>query len=203
MRHHLTIAVIVAAAIASAVPAVAQSPSADQIIRSLRPTAPGATNRGIRQISPGDAAPAGAAPSPGAAHVSAGMARPSTAAPPAAVARSPSVNLTVNFPSGSADVTPQAARALDALGSALTSPSLAGFRFRIEGHTDTVGTPDSNRALSERRAAAVVDYLGTKWGVDKSKVEAVGKGQDQLLVPTGPNVAQPKNRRVTVINVGA
>ena len=217
MRHHLIVGALLASAsvgaLASAGPVAAQSPSTEQIIRSLRPVAPSATDRGIRQIgsAPGAHAPgahtpagtpsssaAGSAAGPASAsHGSAGIARP--AAPSAA----PSVNLTVNFGTGSDELTPQAIRALDDLGRALTSPRLAGFRFRIEGHTDTVGTPETNKALSERRAVAVVDYLSSKWGVDKAKVESVGMGQEQLLVPTGANVPQPRNRRVTVINIGA
>ena len=50
-------------------------------------------------------------------------------------------------------------RTLDELGRALASKDLAAYRFRIEGHTDTVGSRDYNRALSERRAEAVVDYV--------------------------------------------
>jgi OOP family OmpA-OmpF porin len=203
MRLQLTIAAVLSCGVALAPaitsPAAAQSsPSADQLIQALRPGASSTTSRGIRQISPSGDAAAPHAATPGATHAFAGTARP-----PAGAVQGPSANLTVNFASGSADLTPQAIHALDELGRALTNPALAGFRFRIEGHTDTVGTPESNKALSERRATAVVDYLGTKWGVDKTKVEAVGMGEEQLLVPTGPNVPQPRNRRVTVINVGA
>ena len=118
-------------------------------------------------------------------------------------APAPSVNLTVEFATGSADLTPAAVHTLDELGRALSSSALAGYRFRIEGHTDTVGTREQNQALSEARAAKVLDYLATKWSVDRGKVQAVGMGQDHLLVPTGQNVAQPRNRRVTVINLGA
>jgi OOP family OmpA-OmpF porin len=193
-----------AGALILAVPAAAQSPSADQIIQSLRPTGPGATTRGIRPVGPsGPSAPS--SPATPAAAGYAGPVRPRAPGPASAAnpAPAPSVDLTVNFATGSADLTPQATRTLDELGRALTSATLSGFRYRIEGHTDTVGAPEANKALSDRRAAAVVDYLATKWKVDRSKVESVGMGQDQLLVPTGPGVAQPRNRRVTVINLGA
>lgn len=203
MRYHLTAAAILAGALAAALPAAAQSPSADDIIRALRPVGSASGSRGIRQLgapaAPSVAATASpATPSSGAAQVAAAIARP-----PAPASAGPSVNLTVGFATGSAELTPRAVQALDELGRALTSSSLAGFRFRIEGHTDTVGTPEANKTLSDRRAVAVVDYLARKWGVDKAKVEAVGMGQEQPLVHTGPNVPQPRNRRVTVINVGA
>lgn len=113
----------------------------------------------------------------------------------------PTVNFTVEFETDSAKLTPQATRTLDELGRALTSSALSGYRFRIEGHTDTVGTREYNRALSERRAASVLDYLVARWRIDPSKLEAVGMGEDQLLVPTGPNVSEVRNRRVAVVNL--
>jgi outer membrane protein OmpA-like peptidoglycan-associated protein len=122
------------------------------------------------------------------------------AAPPVAP---PSVNLTVTFASGSAELTPQAVRTLDELGRALASADLAAFRFRVEGHTDTVGSPMSNQSLSERRAAAVVRFLMTKYGITANRLEAVGMGEAAPLVPTGDEVSEPRNRRVQVVNLGA
>ena len=113
------------------------------------------------------------------------------------------MNLTVNFATGSADLTADAIRTLDELGRALASKDLAAYRFRIEGHTDTVGSRDYNRALSERRAAAVVDYVAKKFGVDPHRLHAVGVGEDGLLIATPPQTPEPLNRRVQVINVGA
>jgi outer membrane protein OmpA-like peptidoglycan-associated protein len=113
------------------------------------------------------------------------------------------VNLTVNFANGSADLTPDAIHTLDELGRALASKDLASYRFRIEGHTDTVGSRDYNRALSERRAEAVVDYVAKKFSVDASRLQAVGMGEDGPLVPTPPQTPEPRNRRVQVINLGA
>ena len=69
------------------------------------------------------------------------------------------------FENGSAELTPAAIAALDELGKALSSSTLSGFKFRIEGHTDTVGSKPYNVSLSERRAAAVSAYLEQKFGV--------------------------------------
>ena len=85
---------------------------------------------------------------------------------------------------------------------ALARPTLAAGRFRIEGHTDTVGSAEANRALSERRAASVVAYLARQHGIDRARLNPVGMGQEGLLVPTGPGVAEARNRRVLVVNVG-
>ena len=104
---------------------------------------------------------------------------------------------------GSADLTPEAIQTLDELGRALASKDLAGYRFRIEGHTDTVGSREYNHALSERRAETVVDYVAKKYGVDPGRLQAVGMGEEGLLVPTPSQTPEPRNRRVQVINLGA
>jgi outer membrane protein OmpA-like peptidoglycan-associated protein len=80
---------------------------------------------------------------------------------------------------------------------------LSGYKFRIEGHTDTVGSAAYNKALSERRAEAVVGYIAKKFHVDPSRMQAVGMGEEGLLVATPPETAEPRNRRVEVINLGA
>lgn len=212
--HALTAAALLALGVALPSSGYAQNnPSSESIIQSLKPSGGGLT-RGIHPVGP-DAGPAPGPMSGGGTAVvrpipprhgmpaHAGV-RP--AAPPAVAtggAEAPSVNLTVQFHTGSADLSPAATHTLDELGRALSSPTLAGYHFRIEGHTDTVGSPEKNKMLSQERAEKVVDYLATKYGVDKSRLEAVGMGEEGLLVPTPANTAEPRNRRVTVVNVGA
>ena len=87
------------------------------------------------------------------------------------------------------------------VGEALNSPQLANYRFRIEGHTDTVGDAGSNQALSERRAAAVRAYLIQRFGVRPERLEAVGLGESQLLVPTPDETPNQNNRRVQVVTL--
>ena len=181
-------------------PAVAQSPpknplTADQIITALKPT--GAIKSGSRGIRP--------APVPAAADAATNPAVRTAAAPTATTvwARSPSVDLNVHFEFGSAELTFEATRALDELGRALTSQALAGYRFRIEGHTDTVGTEDFNRNLSDQRASTVARYLEKKFAVGAARLETVGLGDGDLLVPTPPQTPEMRNRRVHVVNLGA
>ncbi|HEY6458474.1 MAG: OmpA family protein [Acetobacteraceae bacterium] len=201
-------AIVVAPMILGNLPAFAQgSPSADQIINSLKPSGNLVTGgtRGIRLAAPTTEGTTqqSTAPAPSPVHQPRVAASKPAAGPGTTTASGPAVNLTVNFASGSAELTPEAIRTLDALGSALASKDLAAYRFRIEGHTDTVGSRDYNHALSERRAKAVVDYVATKFGVDPSRLEAVGMGEDGLMVATPQQTPEPRNRRVQVVNLGA
>jgi len=172
-------------------PAAAQgNPSSDQIIQSLKPTGnlTGGGTRGIRVANPNAAQET---PQAGA-----------VGATPAGAASAPSVSLSVQFASGSSDLTPAAHQILDQLGKALTSSELSQYRFRIEGHTDTVGAVAYNRALSQQRAEAVAAYLEGKFGVSVNRLQTVGMGEQGLLVPTPPNTPNEKNRRVNVVNLG-
>lgn len=192
------------------------NPSADQIMRSLQPRGGlGSGSRGVRPVSPGPSEPSAALPAatqgaPRATARHGPLAMPARApsetpagTPSGTPAAAPSVNLTVQFASGSAELTPAAVRTLSELGRALSSASLGSYRFRIEGHTDTVGAPEANKALSEHRAQAVVTFLASRFGIEASRLDAVGMGEDGLLVQTQAGVAEPRNRRVQVINLGA
>jgi len=209
----VVLAALISAPLAAvAVPALAQgNPSTDQIIQSLKPSGSllqGGT-RGIRLIAPDAATPA---PAPAAAPPHAAAAPPHAAAshPVQTAAHAvpapraaPSVNLNVEFATNSATLTPQARKTLEQLGSALTSQDLASYKFRIEGHTDTVGSPNANQALSQRRADAVADYLEQTFAIPASRLEASGKGEEGLVVPTPPQTPELRNRRVEIINIGA
>ncbi|HBK07788.1 MAG TPA: OmpA family protein [Acetobacteraceae bacterium] len=202
----LTKSILAGAVLAWAVatPVLAQSnPSADDIIKSLKPTGViGSGTRGIRPTSAATA-PASATPRPAGATEHAGTAEHAASPAVPVVTKAPSANLEVKFATNSADLTPAARAALDQLGKALSSSDLAQYHFRIEGHTDTVGSPEVNRSLSARRADAVVDYLASVYHIDRSRLQAIGMGEDDLAVPTGQQVPEPRNRRVQVINLDA
>lgn len=183
MRHQAILAAIVLMAAGSFAPAIGWAqgnPSSSQILKSLTPTTTTGTTRGIR-----------VGPSSGG----------SAAQPKATTA--PSVSLTVQFATGSADLTPQAVQVLNNLGKAMSDQSLAPYHFRVEGHTDTVGTRELNKTLSERRADAVADYLATNFHIDRARLQPVGMGEDNLLVPTPDQTNEPRNRRVQVVNIGS
>jgi opacity protein-like surface antigen len=76
-----------------------------------------------------------------------------------------------------------------------------GFvRVKVTGHTDTVGSDQYNQKLSEARAQSVKDEM-VREGLDGSGIGVEGRGFHDPLVPTGPGVREPQNRRA-VIDLG-
>jgi len=107
----------------------------------------------------------------------------------------PGVNLSVQFATGSDQLTPTDRALLDRLAAALQKPELAQDRFAVAGHTDTTGDARINLELSCARALAVRRYLGAK-GVAEQRLSAYGFGSTRLLATHEP--AGGANRRVEV-----
>jgi OOP family OmpA-OmpF porin len=114
----------------------------------------------------------------------------------------PSIDLAIPFATGSATLEPSGSRIVASLGHALKSPDLSGSHFKIEGHADTMGAAAANLALSQRRAETVVALLSGKYGVPAAQLKAVGVGSQDLVVQTGDQVDEPRNRVVRVVNLG-
>ena len=112
----------------------------------------------------------------------------------------PSVDLYIPFAYNSDKLTTEALLTLKRLGAALKDTRLSGYRFKIAGHTDAKGSVEYNQKLSERRAAAVRNYLVFQYDIEPDRIETVGFGKTQLLDPSKPE--DGVNRRVQVINVG-
>lgn len=68
-------------------------------------------------------------------------------------------------------------------------------RFRVEGHTDSRASEDTNQQLSGRRAMAVCDWLVDN-GVDHARLIAVGFGESRPLAPNELVEGRDDNRRV-------
>jgi outer membrane protein OmpA-like peptidoglycan-associated protein len=73
-----------------------------------------------------------------------------------------------------------------------------GANVRLDGYTDSLGTDAYNIKLSERRAAAVRDYLIKEAGVDSSKITAIGHGKADPVADNKTAEGRAKNRRVEV-----
>ena len=99
----------------------------------------------------------------------------------------------LRFAACSSILDPQSVEALRELGSLLKErPSL---HVRIEGHTDNLGSPASNRALSFRRARSVVAYLTEHCGIASDRLSPVGLGPGRPVAPDVPGQRE-RNRRV-------
>jgi len=68
-------------------------------------------------------------------------------------------------------------------------------KIRIEGHTDSDGSDESNLKLSQARTESVMKYLVDK-GVEASRLEPVGYGETRPTVPNTSKANKEKNRRV-------
>jgi outer membrane protein OmpA-like peptidoglycan-associated protein len=73
-----------------------------------------------------------------------------------------------------------------------------GARTEVLGHTDSVGSATANQSLSERRAAAVADWLAGH-GVDPATLTKVGYGSSRPKADNATEAGRQANRRVEVI----
>ena len=81
--------------------------------------------------------------------------------------------------------------------AAVNSTKVAYTKIDVNGNADTSGTKAYNQGLSMRRAQAVAAEL-VKDGVPKAAIAITASGDTHLLVPTGPGVREPQNRRVEI-----
>ena len=102
----------------------------------------------------------------------------------------------LNFLPGGTNLTPESEAQLPALMADVIQRK--GADLVVTGHTDTTGALLANDELSLKRAQVVVQLLVAKGAVE-SRIEAVGRGKRELLVPTEDEVNEPKNRRVEIV----
>ena len=108
----------------------------------------------------------------------------------------PPVSFTLFFEFGSAvDIGPSFQPVLEQLRAAL--PSYPAPEIAVIGHTDRVGTLESNDALSLQRAQTVRDLL-IQAGIPAASIEVAGRGEREPMVPTADEVPETKNRRVEI-----
>lgn len=149
-----------------------------------------------------DRAATTAAPGAGSQATPSAGAGTQAAAPPAPPARATpgrTVALTVLFELGSDKLTGGARQQLDELAAVIKANP--NDRFGIEGHTDARGSDELNQDLSERRAAAAIDYLVNRHGIQRERLEARGYGRSRPLVPSDP--FDGRNRRVQITIIGS
>ena len=122
--------------------------------------------------------------------------------PPAAPVPPPApeqLTLRINFDTDKATIRPaDAAELQKAVAFVQRHP---GRRIAIVGHTDNVGNPTHNQRLSERRAAAVKDYLLQHGVSGGERLTTVGYGQTRPIADNATATGRAQNRRVELVAV--
>lgn len=106
------------------------------------------------------------------------------------------IALYINFETGKADIKAESQKIIEQITEMMkANPAL---KVSIEGHTDNVGTPASNKTLSESRAKAVVEALVAK-GIERTRLTSKGWGQDKPVADNKTEEGRAQNRRVEIV----
>jgi OOP family OmpA-OmpF porin len=100
---------------------------------------------------------------------------------------------TVEFESGSANITPRGTAVLDEMAVAMRS--MRAQKFEVVGHTDNIGSRAYNLALSAARAMSVKGYLAGK-GIDAGAIATRGDGPDRPVAENATEAGRARNRRI-------
>ena len=101
----------------------------------------------------------------------------------------------VYFKTAKWDIDPKSFGLLDDVAKALNEGDNKKVSIEIGGHTDSKGSSKYNKKLSQRRVNSVLEYLTGK-GIDRSRMSAVGYGEDQPIDTNRTNEGRARNRRV-------
>lgn len=100
---------------------------------------------------------------------------------------------TINFSTGGASIGADNASLLDTLTA--VANACKAHKIEVAGHTDSVGKPENNQALSQKRADAVKAYWTGK-GVAAEGLVAKGYGETKPIEPVADETPNEKNRRI-------
>ena len=107
----------------------------------------------------------------------------------------PSISMELQFDFNSAKIADAEEERMNVVAEALKAKRLTNMTFDVIGHTDAKGSDQYNKKLSEQRASSVVAFL-VKHGIDKSRLNIIGKGKTELKNKDDPEAAE--NRRVEI-----
>ena len=107
----------------------------------------------------------------------------------------PPATFTLYFLEDSDELTPESKAELDRIFAEIKRRPLPDIV--VIGHTDTVGTNEYNDRRSLARAERMREML-VELGIPPERVQARGRGERELLVPTDDEVREPRNRRVEI-----
>ncbi|HOW53517.1 MAG TPA: OmpA family protein [Syntrophorhabdaceae bacterium] len=104
--------------------------------------------------------------------------------------------LYINFDTGKSVIKPESMPIIGQIAALLKAhPEL---KVSIEGHTDNVGTPQSNKTLSTQRAKSVMSAVVQK-GIAATRLTALGWGQEKPVADNRSEDGRAKNRRVEIV----
>ena len=112
----------------------------------------------------------------------------------------PKTGALIYFDIDSAEVLPTSYPLLSEYGKALSN-GLRNFVIVVAGHTDSTGTLEYNRKLSENRAKAVKEYLLNNFNIKPNQILAKGYGETKPIADNGSDEGRKKNRRVEFIRI--
>jgi OOP family OmpA-OmpF porin len=105
-------------------------------------------------------------------------------------------DVTVTFGFDKATLTADDKEQLDQFATQLGSAK--SYILEVTGGTDSVGNPQYNYDLSQRRADSVVQYLASKYGIAPHRFYLIGIGEDQAVADNKTRDGRKQNRRVQV-----
>jgi OOP family OmpA-OmpF porin len=113
-----------------------------------------------------------------------------------AINRDGHIALYINFDTGKSIIRDESKPIIEQIVQMLKSnPDL---KISVEGHTDNVGTPASNKTLSESRAKSVVSAIVGQ-GISADRLSPAGYGQDKPIADNNNEEGRAKNRRVELV----
>lgn len=101
------------------------------------------------------------------------------------------------FDTGKADIKPESAQAVGEIAKLLKSD--AALKLYVVGHTDNVGSVESNLKLSDQRAQAVLKSLVAQHGIAAARLRAFGSAQFAPVAANDTEEGRAKNRRVDLV----
>ena len=106
------------------------------------------------------------------------------------------IALYINFDTGKSNIKPDSLAIIGQIAALLQAhPEL---KVSIEGHTDNIGTPQSNKVLSTQRAKSVLNAVAQK-GIAAARLTALGWGQEKPVADNRSEDGKGKNRRVEIV----
>jgi outer membrane protein OmpA-like peptidoglycan-associated protein len=103
----------------------------------------------------------------------------------------------IYFDTGRSEIKPESDAAISEIAKMLKNNG--GLSVYVVGHTDNVGSLDSNMKLSKERGEAVAKALSTKYGIAGSRMKSYGVGSLCPVAPNDTEDGKAKNRRVELV----